>query len=193
MRFSFKSLLGRLSGQAPLSAPPLPRSGKSSARGILVFTHTSDAIAAQRVLEAAGIVASAKGPPPVLQTGCDMVIEFPLVETLHIINTLTANNVKPLEVVAVDTSFLEPVSLYHVKDFGQWLMVRAANMKITVDKTSRIIVNVSGGGCPDVPWLASCMTGKTLEEAPHPKKLGQTLCGYALQLAFAEVTRQCRG
>jgi hypothetical protein len=72
-------------------------------------------------------------------------------------------------------------------------MVRAANMKITVDRRDRRIVNVSGGGCPDVPYLAEMLVGKTLEEAPAPRTLGRTLCGYALQLAFEEVCRLCRG
>ncbi len=57
-------------------------------------------------------------------------------------------------------------------------MVRAANMKLTIDKASRRIVNVSGGGCPDVPYLAQEMVGQTLENgsfAPgyrsHPVRL----------------------
>ena len=189
MSFSIKSLLGRFTGR---SMQP-KTSGRTTARGILVFAHTGDVIATQRILQAAGLNIAVKGPPPILRTGCDMVVEFPLVETLHIQNTLSANKIEPLEIIAVDEDLLEPVSLYHVKDYGQWLMVRAANMKITVDKTTRIIVNVSGGGCPDIPFLASCILGKTLEEAPEPRELGQTLCGYALHLAFTEVSRLCRG
>ncbi len=84
---------------------------------------------------------------------------------------------------------LEPVSLFQHKDYGAWLMVRAANMKITVDKASRRIVNVSGGGCPDVPYLASLLLGKALDEAQIPLNQGQTLCGYALKLAFDETQR----
>jgi len=86
---------------------------------------------------------------------------------------------------------LEPVSLFQVKDFGPWLMVRAANMKLTVDKRTRVIVNVSGGGCPDVPYLARELTGKPLDAAPRPRDLGHTLCGYALDLAFEEMLRRC--
>jgi hypothetical protein len=70
-------------------------------------------------------------------------------------------------------------------------MVRAANMKITVAKADRRIVNVSGGGCPDVPWLASQLVGRTLDTAPNPRGIGHTLCGYALALAFEEMRRQC--
>lgn len=173
--------------QGPKPAP------KALAKGILVFAHTGDVIAAQRILESAGIKVAVKGPPPALRTGCDMVIEYPLVEALHVKNTLANGKVQPLDMVAVEGGLLEPVSLYHTKDFGQWLMVRAANMKITVDKETRVIVNISGGGCPDVPFLASLLTGKTLEQAPEPQEMGQTLCGYALQLAFAEMVRLCRG
>ncbi|MBA7684647.1 hypothetical protein ES703_93053 [subsurface metagenome] len=64
-------------------------------------------------------------------------------------------------------------------------------MKITVDKTNKKIVNISGGGCPDVPYLAQEMVGKPLADAPSPREIGHTLCGYALQLAYEEVKRQC--
>jgi hypothetical protein len=52
-------------------------------------------------------------------------------------------------------------------------------------------VNISGGGCPDVPYLAKELVGKTLNEAPAPREIGHTLCGYALQLAFEEMGRRC--
>jgi len=45
----------------------------------------------------------------------------------------------------VDES-LRPTEICRVKDFGEYIMVRAANMKITFDKESGIIVNISGGG-----------------------------------------------
>jgi len=76
-------------------------------------------------------------------------------------------------------------------DFGKYLMVRAANMKLTIDKNSQIIVNISGGGCPDVPYLAKEMVGKHLYEAPDPEDMGHTLCGYALKLAYGEMKKRC--
>ena len=100
-------------------------------------------------------------------------------------------NILPLKVVPVTAPLLEPVSLFQTTDFGEYLMVRAANMKITVAKADRRIVNVSGGGCPDVPWLASQLVGCTLDTAPNPRGIGHTLCGYALALAFEEMRRQC--
>jgi hypothetical protein len=64
-------------------------------------------------------------------------------------------------------------------------------MKLTVDKETQMIVNVSGGGCPDVPYLAAAMVGKTLTESPKPRELGHTLCGYALELAYDEMRKKC--
>jgi hypothetical protein len=94
-------------------------------------------------------------------------------------------------VVPVNSPLLKPIDLFQIKEFGAYLMVRAINMKLTVDKASQRIVNVSGGGCPDVPYLAQKMVGQTLKTAPYPRDIGHTLCGYALQLAYEEIKRLC--
>ena len=165
--------------------------GASAGLGILVFENTSDVIRAENVLKLVGWSVRVMGPPPSIQTGCDLVIEFPLIEELDIVRELGKADVSPLKVVPVTAPLLEPVSLFQTKDFGEYLMVRAANMKITICKKDMIIVNISGGGCPDVPYLAKEMVGKTLAEAPLPRDLGHTLCGYALQLAYEELFRKC--
>ncbi len=160
-------------------------------RGLLVFANTSEVIRAEKMLKEAGYPVQVKGPPPELQTGCDLVIEFALVEELRVRRLLAAARRPPLTVVPVTSPLLQPVDLYQIKDFGDYLMVRAANMKITVDKTTKIIVNVSGGGCPDVPYLAQVLVGQTLSSAPEPRELGHTLCGYALQLALEKSRQLC--
>lgn len=164
----------------------------SADRGLLVFENTSEVIRAESVLKEHGWNVRVMGPPPELRTGCDLVIEFPLIEELNAIRLLKeAGASLPLSVVPVNSPLLTPVDLFQVKDFGDWIMVRAANMKLTVEKASRTIVNISGGGCPDVPYLGVRLIGKTLEDAPHPRDVGHTLCGYALALAFEEMRRQC--
>jgi hypothetical protein len=160
-------------------------------RGILVFENTSEVIQAENVLRAAGWKIRVMGPPPEIRTGCDLAIEFPLIEELNISRTLIKAGIKPLQIVPVSSPLLKPVDLFHTKDFGRYLMVRAANMKITIEKKTRLIVNISGGGCPDVPYLAQEMVGKTITESPVPREIGHTLCGYALQLAYEEIARQC--
>jgi len=160
-------------------------------RGIMVFESTSEVIQAENSLKREGWEVRVMGPPPEIQTGCDLVIEFPLIEELNILRMLEKEGNPPLEVVPVTNPLLSPVDLFHVKDFGEYLMVRAANMKLTVEKSTGNIVNISGGGCPDVPYLACKMVGQTLADAPSPREIGHTLCGYALQLAFEEAQRQC--
>ena len=180
---SLFALLKRKRGSFPLK----PKSD----RGFLVFANTSEVIRAENLLKAQGWGIRVMGPPPEIRSGCDLVIEFPLIEGLKIKKILEDAGIPPLQMVPVSGPLLQPVDLFQVKDFGRYLMVRAANMKLTVDKEGLIIVNVSGGGCPDVPYLADQMVGKPLIEAPSPREIGHTLCGYALQLALEETKRRC--
>ena len=165
--------------------------GAPGDRGLLIFENTSEVIQAERVLKARGWEIKVMGPPPEIRSGCDLVIEIPLIEELNILRSLQEVGVLPKDVVPVTSPLLKPVDLFKVKELDRYLMVRAANMKLTVDKETSTIVNVSGGGCPDVPYLAQEMVGKTLMEGPSPREIGHTLCGYALQLAYEEATRRC--
>lgn len=160
-------------------------------RGILVFENTTEVIRAKKMLEMEGLEIEVKGPPPEIRSGCDLVIEFPLIEELFIIRKLNEAKIKPVQVVPVTSPLLEPVNLLQEKEYGQYLMVRAANMKIVVDKESQLIVNVSGGGCPDVPYLAEEMVNKHLASSPQPLDVGHTLCAYALQIAYDRVVKLC--
>jgi len=159
--------------------------------GFLVFENTSEVIQAENLLKKMGWEIRVMGPPPEIRSGCDLVIEFPLIEELKITKILEDAGIPPLQAVPVTSPLLQPVDLLKIKDFGRHLMVQAANMKLTIDKESLTIVNISGGGCPDVPFLAEQMVGKGLNEAPSPREIGHTLCGYALQLAYEETKRRC--
>lgn len=169
----------------------IPAADSGIETGILVFENTSEVIRAENTLKAAGWKIRVKGPPPEIRTGCDLVIEFPLIEELAVLRCLETIGLHPLQIVPVTGPLLQPVDLFHVKDFGRFLMVRAANMKLTIDKETSVLVNVSGGGCPDIPFLAQEMVGRSLAEAPEPRRIGHTLCGYALQLAYEEIKRRC--
>jgi hypothetical protein len=180
---SLFAFLKRKRGSVPLK----PKSD----RGFLVFANTSEVIRAESLLKAQGWGIRVMGPPAEIRSGCDLVVEFPLIEGLKIKKALEDAGIPPLQMVPVSGPLLQPVDLFQIKDFGEYLMVRAANMKLTVDKGTLIIANVSGGGCPDVPYLAEKMVGERLAEAPSPREIGHTLCGYALQLAFEETKRRC--
>ncbi len=182
-------MFGFLKKKAP--RPIQKDRGASIDRGILVFEHTSDVIQAENVLKKGGRSVRVMGPPPQIRTGCDLVIDFPLIEELQILRELRGADITPLQVVPVTAPLLAPVDLFETTDYGAYLMVRAANMKITIAKENLTIVNISGGGCPDVPYLAQEMVGKSLAEAPRPRDIGHTLCGYALELAYEELLRIC--
>jgi hypothetical protein len=96
-------------------------------RGILVFEHTSEVIRAENILKSKGWKIRVLGPPPEIRSGCDLVIEFPLIEELNILRTLREAGVCHLQVVPVTSPLLQPVDLFQTKDFGRYLMVRAAN------------------------------------------------------------------
>lgn len=178
----FKSLREKISGSEKITKQDL---------GLFVFENTSEVIRAEKTLKENGWQIRVMGPPPEIRSGCDLVIEFPLIEELNILRLLDGEGLDPMEVVPVNSPLLKPVNLFHTKDFGEYLMVRAANMKLTIEKSTFTIVNISGGGCPDVPFLAQEMVGKNLSEAPDPENIGHTLCGYALKLAYEEIKKQC--
>jgi hypothetical protein len=167
------------------------KGGKSPDRGFLVFYNTSEVIRAEKILKKQGLDVRVMGPPPELRTGCDLVIEFPLVEQLNILRILEENRIPPIEMVPVNNTLLKPIDLLKTKEYGNYVMVRAANMKMTVEKNTLKIVNISGGGCPDVPYLAEELVGKTLKETPSPKEIGHTLCAYALHMAYEELKKIC--
>ncbi len=80
-------------------------------QGILAFEHTSEVIQAERLLKNSGWDIRVMGQPPEIQTGCDLVIVFPLIEQLEIVRLLTARNNIPLRGVSMRDPLLEPVRL----------------------------------------------------------------------------------
>ena len=185
-----RRFLSRLAGVLrPATAAP----GAAVEHGVLVFQHPGEVIQAERTLRKAGFAVEIKGPPPELRTGCDMVLVFDLMQEPPIRAALQAVRLEPVRSVPMRDPLLEPVALFQVQDYGDWFMVRAANMKITVERATGTIVNISGGGCPDVPYLAALLVGRRIDDAEEPRVNGRTLCSYALQRAFEEARRQWHG
>jgi hypothetical protein len=159
-------------------------------RGLLIFAHPTTVISVEEVLKDEGYEIRVVSPPTQYRTGCDLCVEFPLAEEAAITELLNTTGLTPLDVVPITSKGMEPLQFVRKKDFGQYLMVRAANMKMTVDKTTKTIVNISGGGCPDVPHLATEMIGKRLRDAPNPGEVGFSLCAYSLNTAREEIIKQ---
>jgi hypothetical protein len=73
-----------------------------------------------------------------------------------------------------------------------YIMCKAGNMKITIDKFEQKIVNISGGGCPDIPYVAEQLYSQKIQEAKDPIDIGNSLCSYMLQIAFDALKKEVK-
>ncbi len=154
--------------------------------GLVLFDGVQDAMQAEKVLKKAEYAVRLVAPPPELRKGCDLAVEINLVEQPGIERILNQNDVTYVGVRPLKIGTSGILEIVKVTDFGDWVMVKAANMKLTFDKKSGVIVNTSGGGCPDIPYLHAELVDKTLGEAPRPRDIGFTLCALMLDRAFEE-------
>jgi len=154
--------------------------------GLVLCTDVKRAIRAERVLKDAGYAVRLVAPPIELRKGCDLAVEIYLVEQLGIERLLKEKNVDYFKVAPLKIETSELLEIVKTIDFGRYLMVRAGNMKLSFDKESGIIVNISGGGCPDIPYLHVELIGKKITEAKKPRNIGFTLCALMLGRALDE-------
>jgi hypothetical protein len=154
--------------------------------GLVLFQEVQQAVSAEKVLKAAGYSVRLVAPPPELRKGCDLAVEINLVEQPGIVRLFEQKDVAYISIdpLKIDTS--ELLQIVSVTDYGKWLMVKAGNMKLTYDKETGVIVNISGGGCPDIPHMHIQLIDKPVEEAPRPKDIGFTLCALMLDRALEE-------
>jgi len=154
--------------------------------GLVLFMDVHDAMAAEKVLKQSDYAVKLVAPPPELRKGCDLALGINLVEQPGIERLLKEKETGYVSVLPMKPGTSELLEIVKVIDFGDWTMVKAANMKLSFEKKSGIIVNTSGGGCPDIPYLHAEMIGKRLDEAPRPRDLGFTLCALMLDRALEE-------
>lgn len=157
-----------------------------SKAALILVEEVASAMKAENLLSRAGINAKTVAPPLRLRKGCDLAVEFSVDDIARVERALgRARNLR--YEIAYLSSGDKPADIHRIKRFenGKYLMVRCANMKITVDTESDKVVNVSGGGCPDVPSLTYHIVGKELHEAGEViEKQAYSLCGYMLKKAF---------
>jgi hypothetical protein len=152
--------------------------------GIIIFHDVAQAIQGEKLLKKAGYETRLIAPPPQYRVGCDLSLEIDLKNAGAMEQLFREKGAGYVGIFPMMTGTAELCDVIKVTDFGQWTMVRAGNMKLTFDKTSGIIVNSSGGGCPDIPYLYVELVDKPLNKAPRPKDLGVTLCAVMMDKAF---------
>jgi hypothetical protein len=153
--------------------------------GLILFHNVEEAIKGEKVLQAAGYEIKLVAPPPELRKGCDLALEINITEKPGAERLLLEKGAVFVELLPLKGSG-ELLSIVKIIDFGETCMVKAGNMKLTFDKNTGMILNISGGGCPDIPYLHIIMIDKMLTEVSRPKDNGYTLCALMLDRAYTE-------
>jgi hypothetical protein len=159
---------------------------KFAGDGIVIMHDVANAMKGDRIARAAGYDVKLVAPPPEMRMGCDLALEINLVEQTGLERVFKEKDVLFKQFLPLTKGTSQMCDIVKITDYGAWVMVKAGNMKLSFDKSSGIVVNISGGGCPDIPYLNAEMVGKTLKESPHPNELGYTLCATMLQRAYEE-------
>lgn len=150
-------------------------------RGLVLFDTVQDAIQAEKIIVKNKNRCRLVAPPPELRKGCDLALEISLIEQM-VIERLLAGKVPYVEVTPFSGT-TELLDIVKICTYDGYTMVKAGNMKLTFENTSGIIVNTSGGGCPDIPYLHLELVGHRLNEIPRPRHIGRTLCALMLDRA----------
>jgi hypothetical protein len=154
--------------------------------GIIIFHDVAGAMKGEKTVKNADYEVKLVAPPPEMRMGCDLALEINLVEQHGIERLFKEKDIPYKQILPLTKGSTRVCEVVKITDFGQWIMVKAGNMKLSFEKGSGMVVNISGGGCPDIPYLNAEMVGKTLPEAPQPRELGYTLCATMLQRAYEE-------
>ena len=153
--------------------------------GLILFHNIEEAIRAEKILKAAGYEIKLVAPPPQMRKGCDLALEINLVEKAGVERVLNDNQAVFSDILPLKGEG-ELLNIVKVKYFADACMVKAGNMKLTFDSITGTILNISGGGCPDIPFLHLSMIDRKLCEVTRPKDNGYTLCALMLDRAYSE-------
>jgi hypothetical protein len=153
-------------------------------KGILLYGTVQEVILVHHMLAGEQFAVRLVAPPPEFRVGCDLAIEFDLIEQESLEAALTQAGCLPGKMVSSRQMLPDVLKQASFVEIDGYLMCKAGNMKITIDQHDQRIVNVSGGGCPDIPYVAQQLRGVPLGEARSPVDLGNSLCTFMLQLAF---------
>jgi len=161
------------------------KQNKFEGGGIVLFQAVDEAIAAEKILKASDFEVKLVAPPPALRKGCDLAVEFNIVELAGVKRALAQKDARFVEILPIKGAG-ELLDIVKVVNFDNAYMVKAGNMKLTFDKRTGVILNISGGGCPDIPFLHLNMVDKKITDVTRPKDNGHTLCALMLDRAFME-------
>jgi hypothetical protein len=152
-------------------------------KGILLYPSVQEVICAQKLLQSKNFSVRLVAPPAEVRLGCDLAIEFDLLEQ-EALEAAAKEYGRMYKIISSKEMLPDILKRTVFVEFDGFLMCRAGNMKITIDKNNNEIVNISGGGCPDIPYVAEKLYKVNILQAPDPITIGSSLCAYLLQIAF---------
>lgn len=115
-------------------------------KGILLFGTVQEVILVNKMLASQGFQVRLVAPPPEVRVGCDLAIEFDLIEQEAIETMLKQKGSTPQKVVSTKEMLPDILKRSSIIEMDGYLMCKAGNMKVTIDKREHKIVNISGGG-----------------------------------------------
>lgn len=161
-------------------------------KGILLYASVQEVIQAKKILEEKKFSVRLVAPPPAVRLGCDLAIEFDILEQEALETAVKALG-RLYKIVSTEEMLPDILKRAFFTELDGYLMCRVGNMKITIEKNSQKIVNISGGGCPDIPYVAEKLYQVKILEAPDPTAIGNSLCAYLLQIAFDALKEKVKG
>jgi len=115
-------------------------------KGILLYETVQEVILVNKILASHGFKVRLVAPPPEVRVGCDLAIEFDLLEQEAIETVLKREGNTPQKMVSTKEMLPDILKRSSIIEIDGYLMCKAGNMKITIDKQEHAIVNISGGG-----------------------------------------------
>ena len=159
----------------------------------MIFDETRHALKTEKIFHEQGIDVKLVAPPMRFRLGCDLAVMVDIMEKPALERLLSSKGIPFVDIIPLDSDVCRPVSILKRVDYDEATMIKAANMKMVFNRSTGRIVNISGGGCPDVPYLYSSLVNKHLNEVERPARLGFTLCAMMLDKAFIECRRVYNG
>jgi len=115
-------------------------------KGILLYGTVQEVILVNKMLADQGFQVRLVAPPPEVRVGCDLAIEFELIEQEAIETVLRKEGNIPEKVVSTKEMLPDILKRSSITEIGGYLMCKAGNMKVTIEKGEHRIMNISGGG-----------------------------------------------
>jgi hypothetical protein len=115
-------------------------------KGILLYGTVQEVILVNRMLAGKGFQVRLVAPPPEVRVGCDLAIEFNLIEQEAVETLLKQEGITPQKIVSTKEMLPDILKRSSIIEIDSYFMCKAGNMKITIDKQEHRIVNISGGG-----------------------------------------------